>query len=703
MTEKQKQQPIFKKIRIHKDLNNVILPDIKRVVNCGSRRHPKDYLKLYCGYDCETTQVRTVDGWQGAVYIHQLAIAASCDVCEIYLLRTWNEILDLFDQIRQYYGLSKERRIIIWDANLSFEFSFLQHRFVWDEVFAKEERQPLLASSGGLDFRECLTISGGNLAYLAKTYCHTKKAAGDLDYSKPRNTKTPLTTTELGYCIADVLILAEFSYVMFRDYIIPRHKIPMTKTGILSDKNKRRFDKECQQKKDYSASKEAYKHYIKSSFPDHQTYCEWYNYLFRGGYVHANCVFAGILNKGVDMYDITSSYPSVMLTDYVPVTPFESVPFDKKHLKDKCCILFCTFYGIRSTTDHSIESKNKIIEASGAEYDNGRLIRADTVRVMLTELDYATYKEFYTWDKLIVHDFQIAKRGKLPRFLRDNLLESYQKKNALKAAGLSHTQEYTVEKSEVNTYYGLTVKRLRLDTITFDNQNGWITKKLDKDYGKEVDKALLLAQWGIWITAHARRNLLSMVYRLTRAGVHCIYSDTDSIKLIADYDAKTGTYTTNKRAAKIIRKYNIRREKHLRRRGYRSPFVSGLGSFDCETPDGPVWLKTLGAKRYIIYDGKDVKATIAGLPKDAIKFHGGDVMTTFDFFSENGMFLDTGASLKKTTNYCDFAYDLYINGEWMHEESGVAIYEIPFSLRLSDDYAAYLWQMKEKARTGFTA
>ena len=696
-------QPIFKNVEYKQSLKNVVLPDVKRTINCGSKKHPKEYLLLYCGYDCETTQARTMDGWQGAVYMHQLSIAASCDVCYVYLLRTWAEILSIFDMIKQHYKLSLERRIIVWDANLSFEFSFLQHRFTWQEVFAKEERQPLMACTDGIDFREALTISGGGLAYLAKAYCYTQKAVNDLDYAIPRNCSTMLTTQELGYCIADVLILAEFSYIMFRDYIIKNHKIPMTKTGILAEKNRKRLDKACRAKKDYGASKAAYNTYIMSAFPDHQTYNEWYTYLFRGGYVHANCVFAGILNKGVDMYDITSSYPSVMLTDYVPVTPFETVPFDEKHLKDKCCIMFVTFYGIRSTTDHSIESKNKIIECSGAEWDNGRLICADMVCVMLTELDYDTYTKFYKWDKMIVHEFQTAKRGKLPQFLRENLLESYIKKNELKSAGLGETKEYEVTKAEVNSYYGLTVKRLRLDTITYDNKIGWTTKKLDKDYGKEVDKAILLPQWGIWITAHARHNLLSMVYRLTKAGVHCIYSDTDSIKLIADYDEKTDTWSTNKKAAKIIRAYNIRREKHLRKRGYRSKFVSGLGSFDYEKPRRPVWLKTLGAKRYIIYDGKEIKATIAGLPKDAIKFHGGNVLDTFDFFSENGMFLDTSESLKKTTNYTDYAYKLYINGEWMEELSGVAIYDIPFSLRLSDDYAAYLWRKKEQARIGFTA
>lgn len=685
-----RKRPIFKKLVIHRSLKNIVLPDPKRYVNVGSRKHRKDYLLLYCGYDCETTTVRTPDGWKSAVYIHQFSIAADNEVCHIYLLRTWDEIMDLFDQIRKHYDLSTERRIIIWDANLSFEFSFLQHRFRWDEVFAKEERQPLLASSGGLDFRECLSISGGSLAYLAKTYCYTQKAKGDLDYSILRNTHTPLTVTEEGYCIADVLILAEFSYMIYKTIIIKYRHIPLTKTGILLSDLKKRYTRTCRALDPYGAHKAAYERFIMEAYPGEEEYKDWFTWLFRGGYVHSNAIFTAVVLKNVMMWDITSSYPSVMLCDYVPVSAFKKDKFSAEALRTKCCIIYARFRKIRITTPHSIESKNKIIACENAVYDNGRLVSADILEVALTEIDWKIYTLFMTWDSVEICDFETAKRGKLPGFLREKMLECYTKKQKLKAEGKSDTTEYKVAKSDVNSMYGATVKRLRLDTITYDNEIGWKTQKHDKDFTKEKEKSILLPQFGIWITAHARYNLLSVIHELTKAGVDCIYSDTDSIKYI-DHPA----------AARIIKKYNRRRAKLLKKRGYRSDFIRGLGEYDCETPDGPVTFKTLGAKRYIFYDGKEISATIAGLPKSAIKFHG-NPEDTFDFFSDEGMFLDCKESLKKTTSYSDYAYSLYINGEWMEELSGVAIYEIPFTLTLSASYASYIKKMQEIRRVGFT-
>ena len=96
----------------------------------------------------------------------------------------------------------------MWVANLSFEFQFIRKWLHVTRLFAKEARQPLLVEHNGwLQFREALSISGGNLEQLAKDYCTTQKLVGDLDYSKIRHSTTPLTQEELNYCIHDVLII----------------------------------------------------------------------------------------------------------------------------------------------------------------------------------------------------------------------------------------------------------------------------------------------------------------------------------------------------------------------------------------------------------------------------------------------------------------------------------------------------------------
>ena len=608
------------------------------------------------------------------------------------------------ERIRAYYGLSEEKRLIIWVANLSFEFSFLQHRLEWSEIFAKDMYQPLLAGSSGLDFREALSISGGNLDNLAKTYCYTKKLVGDLDYKKPRNYDTQLTKEELNYINNDVIILAEFSRWIFQKYIRPRHYIPMTKTGILLQNVKKRFEIRSKELDPFHNSEHAYKHYIQDLFPDQDTYFEWFKYLFRGGYVHANCVYSDIdMNAyDTDMEDITSSYPASMLLGYVPVSKFSRVSWDPKYLKSKCCIIYAAFYNIRSTTQHSIESKNKIIEVgSGATWDNGRLISCKTcIFVALTELDFATYKQYYTWDYMEIHDFYISDRGTLPRFLLDNMLEAYKTKQALKASGKQDTIDYVLAKSDVNVHYGALVKRIRLDTIVYEN-GSWDRKKQDKDFTKESSKTLLLPQWGIWITATSRRWLLDTVYKMEQAmkkepyTAHVYYCDTDSIK-----------FKRSEKASKIIKNFNRLQAKRLKNRGFRSDLLRGIGCFSSELHKDEngnkiyVRFKTLGAKRYLYSDGKEVKATVAGMPKTAINRIGMSIDEIFEAFNKEGFCLSCEESGKITPIHTDEPYSLYVNGQWMEEESGVALKETTFTLSLKDEYKGLIEQMTDAIRNG---
>lgn len=198
--------------------------DNSEIVTYGGKR----YIKLYAGYDTETTRINKRS------YVYHFAISFNQ---YIFGFRKWDYFLE-WVQITEKILHDRYRRaqtkplLLIWVANLSFEFQFLKDRLKWD-VFATKSRQPLSAQYGDhIQFREALKISGGNLAFLAKTYCKTQKMIGDLDYSKKRNSVTPLTEKELGYIENDVKILAEFSEYIFKN--APEWgNIPYTSTGIL--------------------------------------------------------------------------------------------------------------------------------------------------------------------------------------------------------------------------------------------------------------------------------------------------------------------------------------------------------------------------------------------------------------------------------------------------------------------------------------
>ncbi len=633
-------------------------------------KHKKGYYKLYCGFDIETTNVITADSKKAFMYIWQFAIAT--DKCGVVIIgRTWDEFAELIDYINEFYNTSETAKIIIFIANMGFEFQFMRSRLNWREddfaFFAKEERKPLLATVGFVEFREALTISGGSLAQLANDYTTTQKLVGDLDYTIPRNHKTKLDLTELQYCINDVVILSEFSDFIFREYIVPSRRVPLTKTGLLRAEVKAELKKQCRRIDDYKAA-------VKTAFPSETEYKMYFRFLFRGGYVHSNFTLTNQVLRGCRAFDITSSYPARMNLSYYPVTPFLAEEFSVDALKEKCCIMIVDFYNIKNRFYHSIESGHKVIEGENIKLDNGRVYRADRIRVMLTELDVQNYFDFYVWEEMRIISFKTAKRGKLPRFIRDVLNKHYREKAALKAQGLNDTPRYSIVKSGVNSAFGLMVTRLSLDKVIFKNGQ-WMLDPVPLDYNKEVEGQFLLPQWGIYVAAAARHELLKMVYEIERVcGNIVIYCDTDSIKCL-----------NHPKLDGIIEGYNRHIAKQLRNNNLTDPAFADLGFFDDEAKGHIITrFKTLGAKRYLTeYDGKKIKATIAGLPKKTILKQGVD---PFKLFDVNGMQIAAENSDKLTTCYNDAYTSAWVAGEFMEEETSVALYEIPFSMFTDKEY-----------------
>lgn len=640
-------------------------------------KHQKGYLNLYAGFDIETTNLITEERKVAYMYIWQLSICSDLEGI-VYLGRTWEDFIYLLENISEYYNLDNQHRLIIWDANFSFEHQFIRKRLTWQrdseyDFFAKELRKPLLATTLNIEFRECLSISGGSLAQLAADYTTTQKLKGDLDYKVLRNYKSRLTLQELNYCINDVVILSEWSKHIFNTYIGPSKLVPVTKTGLL------RIEVKAAYKRMVSNNNE-YKALMAHAFPDESTYIKWFRYLFRGGFVHANLPNANRVLEAL-MEDITSSYPARMLLSYYPVTPFKDEPFSAEALRTKCCIMEVEFYGLHSKYSHSIESLHKAIDYEGVKIDNGRIYHAERLRVMLTELDLENYTHFYKWKKARVISFKTAKRGKLPAFILEVLKKHYIEKAKLKKAKLNHTAKYAITKALVNSAFGLMVTRIQLDKVDYINDQ-WTYSEVSLDYESERKRQILLPQWGIYVAAHARRELLTIVYRLTKeCGNIVIYCDTDSIK-----------YRPHPKAEAIFKEYNEEIAKQLVAAGLTDPAFNDLGMFDFE--GHATRFKTLGAKRYLAeVDGK-VEATIAGLPKGVInKF-----TDPFEVFNAEGWYIESENSDKLTTSYNDNYHGDYILGEWVEEESSVALYEVPFSIHTDRDYYNMLIQSQERRK-----
>lgn len=281
--------------------------------------------------------------------------------------------------------------------------------------------------------------------------------------------------------------------------------------------------------------------------------------------------------------------------------------------------------------------------------------------------------------KIEISHAWISLRGALPNYLLRVLNEEYVKKATLKKQGKQGTPEYAIAKSNVNSAYGLTVTRFHEGEVLYINGE-WVTDFSTFNFQKEVEKQVLLPQWGIYVSAHARRNLLKVCKQIDAEGNDVVYMDTDSIKMI--------NYEKHKH---IIEEYNAHIVKLNKQicDTHKLDFdiFNDLGTFDYE--NCALRFKTLGSKRYVYELDDGYHVTISGLPKKALPKLVGSKINIFDLFT-NHMELAPDDSMKLTTHYNDDPTEAYIDGELMHEESSVALYEIPFTMNMADAYVDFI-------------
>lgn len=638
------------------------------------------YHRIFCGFDIETTSQNE----KAFMYIWQFSYMTDTQKCVVVKGRHWHEFIQLLEFLKKRFALRESTRIIIWVANLGYEFAFMRKYLNITKVFAKTNRNPLIVECNGIEFRDCLAISQGNLEYLATNWTTTKKMVGDLDYNIKRNSKTKLTEKEEKYCDNDVIILAEFSKVIFDNYIATERYVPITSTGIL------RHDLKKRAKQSEKDTKRLYE-YIKALYPKSKAdYIYIMTWLFRGGFVHSNHLFTNIECNNMDSFDFKSSYPASAFQEYFPMSDFRPIEnVSRETLEELCenyCVIFqATFYNVKATTTHSIESKSKCISVVKPILDNGRIFECEKMTVFLTELDYQSYKEFYTWEEELteIHSCNIAIRGKLPKYLLDSFYYWFDKKESIKD---KESQEYAITKTRINGHFGLCVTKLCFDDVVYINDE-WTKQEVNKTYDDLISKEVLSPYWGIYITAHSRRKELMLLYKLKD---YVVYSDTDSHKCFVNETVKQVVNDYNERIEEINKKVCCEF-------GYDYNILKNIGKFECETKNHKITrFKTLGAKRYVcIYDDGAETATISGLPKKSLeKYCESNNLDIIDIFN-NDLVIDKEYTNKLVSMYCDEPYEEVITDnqghtELMKEKSGIYLRPSDYDLNVDKNYLELL-------------
>lgn len=556
------------------------------------RKHKIEYLNCACAFDIETTTIRCphmetckamsegecnkeCTSWkEPTAFMYQWQVALE-DV--VIFGRTWEEYMTFTNRLRSLLELSPKRRIVFYVHNLSFEFEFMKDFFDFD-ILATGSHKILTCHHNGIEYRCSYKLSNMSLEKFCENTpdCFFQKLTGQFDYNKIRYPSTPLSNTEMAYCYCDVAGLVEcIRWLMKEDTIA---SIPLTNTGYVrrdcrkacSDKkNRMRFQREALTPEQYHMCREA----------------------FRGGDTHANYVYINELLTDMKSKDKASSYPYQMMSKkypgkFIAGNPNRISDFIKQ---DYACLMTVEFHNLEYNRPEGMpyipKAKSRLVE--NPVTDNGRIISAFSLEMTITEIDYQIIHEDYDIGSEIIKKLFVAKKSFLPLELRKTIMEYYELKTMLKDVD-GKEYEYMKSKNRLNSIYGMMVTDMIRENWMYE-EHEW--KKIIPDIHEAVTSyyknpnSFLSYQWGVWVTAYARRELKDMQHVLED---DMVYTDTDSWKYIGDHEEEFKEYN-----ARILEEIN---SLDLKPVVYRDgvPYYMGIAEEDGEYSE----FKTLGAKKY---------------------------------------------------------------------------------------------------------
>lgn len=642
-------------------------------------KHYINYINVPVAFDIETSKCNEVlldNHPVSYMYIWQFAIKYENNYY-IQTGRTWDDFLSFINILIKELELSKKKRLVIYVHNLYYEFQFMKNFFKWDTIFARKQRHVLRAlTDQGIEFRCSYILSNKNLAKcLEECKSPYQKMIGDLDYNITRTPETKLTPKEYQYAINDVLGLVDYIEYKMEKEADNLATIPMTSTGYIrrmyrkamqsNPKNRRRFEREALTLDQYYMCREA----------------------FRGGDTHANYNIIGEHLLHVDSMDKKSSYPAVIMTEKFPGKFVRgNVSRFSDYLNEGCTALLFRLR-LDNVTLYPGEAMpyipiSKVIKIERPfTVDNGRIISAKSLTITVTDIDYKIIMESYLYTDKYIKDLYISPYKLLPKELRQTLLELFMGKESIDKNDPEKEYDYMKAKNGVNGTYGMMVTDILMDDIIF-NYGEWSKKKpenpaerLEKYYKNK--NSFLSYQWGVWVTAYARKALRDGLKLCGNKGYYC---DTDSVKgrnIATLFTGLNQQLEEKAEHADIPAYVVVNGEKRI------------MGVWEHEyTYDDFV---TLGAKRYIgLYADKKgyyYHTTISGVSKTAgenfIKLRGPDAFVS-------GACINPSGKLKAHYNDTNDIFTITVEGVEIKTSSYLTLEDSSYILNLTDDFERFV-------------
>lgn len=571
-----------------------------------------------------------------------------------------SELMDMFEKVRNMLACDE---VYIYFHNLPYDWIFLRKFFFnkFGEPSAQLNVKPLyplrINFSNGIVLKDSLMLSQRRLEkWGSDMMVAHAKAVGKWDYEKIRDFDTwEPSEDELLYMECDVLCGVECIDATMKALNKTISSIPLTATGIPRG--------EC---RNIGKKNKAHDWYVRMSPP---TYAEQQilEQAFHGGYTHTNRFITGHTFPGyysfpspwVKCKDFSSSYPFCAIAFKFPAERFWTLPREDVtpeyiiNNSEKYAFIFrikawgCEL--INPRTPMPCLSFSKCLTDLNTVKDNGRILAADYLEQIVTEIDFLTISEQYRFKKLEIVDVKCAIKDYLPRWFTDYVYARYVGKTRLK-----HVDPvlYAIDKAKLNaSAFGMCAQKPVKADIKEDYHTGEFKEVEDFDFEKEYEKHLnnhnsfLPYCIGIYITSFGQRNLFELGKCVPEGEIY-LYSDTDSVYATGFDEEKVSAY--NRKCMEI-----------LEARGYGGVEHEGKMYYLGVAEDDGLYMqfRALHSKCYCkrpitafgegFVMGEDLAITVAGVPKKGSR----SLHNKIELFKEGFIFDGTTSGKLQHTHY----------------------------------------------------
>lgn len=535
---------------------------------------------------------------------------------------------DMINTISKIHDTMRGNRTYIFFHNLSYDWVFLRQFFF--NVFGTPERQlntkphyPIsIEFTNGVILRDSLILAQRSLEKWANDLnVEHKKAVNEWDYNKVRNQGGTFSHDELEYIEHDTLAGVECIDAMKKTLSKHVSTLPYTATGIVREQFRK-----C-------AKKNRGREWFLRQYLDYK-YVALSEQVYHGGYTHQNRFLKSSIidriytnGKNIECEDIASSYPFALISEKYPCSKFVSYPDCKPEsilkAKENYAFMFIIELYMVELNDPLFPMPflqySKTIATINEITDNGRIVKADYVKIAITEIDLALLYEQYVWNEqyTICTSVIVTPKDYLPKWFTDFVYHLFRDKTMLKGGD---PVLYALAKSKLNSCYGMCCQHVMQNDIDEDYDTGEYSTTIiqtEDAYQKYIDNhnTFLPYQIGIWCTAYATKNLFELGACVGKDG-EWIYSDTDSCF----------AYNWDK---ELLKQYNEKRIKLMKDRGYDGIEHNGrmyyLGIVELDK----VCSEFVGihSKCYCYRDAGsgELKITVAGVPKRGAKCLNDDI------------------------------------------------------------------------------